>query len=119
MNTTTPAATANPTTTIDQVTEAPPAAQSFLEAVLYKDPKTLREFGVSDAATAAIDIETQINVAQKLLAANNSLVRSKSKKLSLPASATNVTTLKQLSTPAAETARFYSSASAAKAAGAI
>ncbi len=52
------------------------SSQTFLEAVLYKDAKTLRTFGVDDKAVQSITLDKQIEVAMKLLAADNNLRRS-------------------------------------------
>jgi len=66
----------------DTVTEqAQSAAYSFLEAILHKDALTLRKYGVDDKTTSAIDLKTQIDVAQKLLASDNNQRRSMSKRV--------------------------------------
>ncbi|MEB6378757.1 hypothetical protein MXM41_07400 [Leclercia adecarboxylata] len=57
------------------------SSQTFLEAVLYKDAKTLRTFGVDDKAVQSITLDKQIEVAMKLLAADNNLRRSQSKRV--------------------------------------
>ncbi|MGC0992675.1 hypothetical protein [Pantoea agglomerans] len=57
------------------------ASYSFLEAILHKDAVTLRKYGVDDKTTNAIDLKTQIDVAQKLLASDNNQRRSMSKRL--------------------------------------
>lgn len=63
------------------VTPESPASQQFLEAILYKDVVTLRTFGVDDKVTASIDLKTQIDVAQKLLASENAIRRAQSKRI--------------------------------------
>ncbi|MGE1560411.1 hypothetical protein [Pantoea septica] len=68
------------TITTDTVTEQS-AAYSFLEAILHKDAVTLRKYGVDDKTTNAIDLKTQIDVAQKLLASDNNQRRSMSKRV--------------------------------------
>lgn len=57
------------------------SSQTFLEAVLYKDAKTLRTFGVDDKAVQSITLDKQVEVAMKLLAADNNLRRSQSKRV--------------------------------------
>ena len=57
------------------------SSQAFLEAVLYKDAKTLRTFGVDDKAVQSITLDKQVEVAMKLLAADNNLRRSQSKRV--------------------------------------
>ncbi|MGP2483034.1 hypothetical protein ACTUSZ_09285 [Pantoea eucalypti] len=70
------------TTNTDTVTEhAQSASYSFLEAILHKDAVTLRRYGVDDKTTSAIDLKTQIDVAQKLLASDNNQRRSMSKRV--------------------------------------
>lgn len=64
----------------DTVTEQS-ASYSFLEAILHKDAVTLRRYGVDDKTTSAIDLKTQIDVAQKLLASDNNQRRSMSKRV--------------------------------------
>ncbi|REF11471.1 hypothetical protein [Pantoea ananatis] len=64
----------------DIVTEQS-ASYSFLEAILHKDAVTLRKYGVDDKTTNAIDLKTQIDVAQKLLASDNNQRRSMSKRV--------------------------------------
>ena len=61
--------------------QAQSASYSFLEAILHKDVVTLRRYGVDDKTTASIDLKTQIDVAQKLLASDNNHKRSLSKRL--------------------------------------
>ena len=68
--------TTSNTDTVDQS-----ASYSFLEAILHKDAVTLRKYGVDDKTTNAIDLKTQIDVAQKLLASDNNQRRSMSKRL--------------------------------------
>ncbi|MGC1069609.1 hypothetical protein [Pantoea agglomerans] len=68
------------TSNADTVTEQS-ASYSFLEAILHKDAVTLRKYGVDDKTTNAIDLKTQIDVAQKLLASDNNQRRSMSKRL--------------------------------------
>lgn len=66
----------------DTVTEqSQSASYSFLEAILHKDALTLRKYGVDDKTTNAIDLKTQIDVAQKLLASDNNQRRSMSKRV--------------------------------------
>lgn len=60
---------------------SPTPSQQFLEAVLYKDSKALREFGVDDKAVQDITLDTQIAVAHKLLASDNNSRRSQSKRV--------------------------------------
>ncbi|HDC4536574.1 TPA: hypothetical protein O8U17_002527 [Enterobacter asburiae] len=90
------------------VTSAPVAdiapSQVFLEAVLYKDAKTLRTFGVDDKAVQSITLDKQVEVAMKLLAADNNLRRSQSKRVQAAAvlSAATATTPPQ----AGKTATF-------------
>lgn len=57
------------------------SSQTFLEAILFKDSKTLRSFGVDDKAVQSITLDKQIEVAMKLLAADNNLRRSQSKRV--------------------------------------
>lgn len=57
------------------------ASYRFLEAILHKDVVTLRSFGVDDKTAAQIDLKTQIDVAQKLLASDNNSRRAMSKRL--------------------------------------
>lgn len=64
-------------TSVDTIT----SSQKFLEAVLYKDAKVLRSFGVDDNSVQAITLDKQIEVAMKLLAADNNLKRSLSKRV--------------------------------------
>lgn len=68
----------NTDTVTDQTSSA---AYSFLEAILHKDAVTLRKYGVDDKTTSAIDLKTQIDVAQKLLASDNNQRRSMSKRV--------------------------------------
>jgi len=63
----------------DSTTPAP--SQVFLEAILYKDAKVLRGFGVDDKAVQGISLDKQVEVAMKLLAADNNLRRSQSKRV--------------------------------------
>lgn len=72
--------TTKTTTPTDAVTEQS-ASYSFLEAILHKDAVTLRKYGVDDKTTSAIDLKTQIDVAQKLLASDNNQRRSMSKRV--------------------------------------
>lgn len=66
----------------DTVTEqAQSTSYCFLEAILHKDVLTLRKYGVDDKTTNTIDLKTQIDVAQKLLASDNNQRRSISKRL--------------------------------------
>lgn len=62
-------------------TEATPVAQTFLEAILYKDVVTLRTFGIDDKTAQAIDLKLQVDVAQKLLASENAVRRAQSKRV--------------------------------------
>lgn len=101
---TTTTTTPNADTVTDQ---AQSASYSFLEAILHKDAVTLRKYGVDDKTTSAIDLKTQIDVAQKLLASDNNQRRSMSKRVlaaqaGLPSKA-DVTTssVTQSKTPAA------------------
>ena len=75
---TTKTTTPNADTVTDQ---AQSASYSFLEAILHKDAVTLRKYGVDDKTTSAIDLKTQIDVAQKLLASDNNQRRSMSKRV--------------------------------------
>lgn len=75
---TTTTTTPNADTVTDQ---AQSASYSFLEAILHKDAVTLRKYGVDDKTTSAIDLKTQIDVAQKLLASDNNQRRSMSKRV--------------------------------------
>lgn len=70
----------NPTVTTD-TDQNQTSAYRFLEAILHKDVVTLRSFGVDDKTTAQIDLKTQIDVAQKLLASDNNSRRAMSKRL--------------------------------------
>lgn len=72
--------TTTTTPNADTVTEQS-AAYSFLEAILHKDALTLRKYGVDVKTTSAIDLKTQIDVAQKLLASDNNQRRSMSKRV--------------------------------------
>ncbi|EQC4538718.1 hypothetical protein ACY5GP_001437 [Cronobacter sakazakii] len=99
MTQTTPA-TATATDTDTDTDQNQTAAYRFLEAILHKDVVTLRSFGVSDQTTAQIDIKTQIDVAQKLLASDNNSRRAMSKRLlaakaGLPTKIQPVTTTEQ------------------------
>ncbi|WP_275555039.1 hypothetical protein [Mixta sp. Marseille-Q2659] len=93
----------NPTVTTDTDTPADQDqsfAYRFLEAILRKDDVTLRSFGVDDKTTAQIDLKTQIDVAQKLLASDNNSRRAMSKRLlaakaGLPTKIQPVTTTEQ------------------------
>lgn len=95
----------------DTVTEqAQSASYRFLEAILHKDAVTLRKYGVDDKTTSAIDLKTQIDVAQKLLASDNNQRRSMSKRVlaaqaGLPIKA-DVTTSTNTVTPPATAATF-------------
>lgn len=71
--------TTTPTDTVTDQTQS--ASYSFLEAILHKDAVTLRKYGVDDKTTSAIDLKTQIDVAQKLLASDNNQRRSMSKRV--------------------------------------
>lgn len=74
--------TTNTPPNTDTVTDqAQSASYSFLEAILHKDAVTLRRYGVDDKTTSAIDLKTQIDVAQKLLASDNNQRRSQSKRV--------------------------------------
>ncbi len=69
------------TTTPVTQTESDSLALTFLEAVLMKDAKALRAYGLDDKMTATIDLETQITVATKLLQSENTKARSTSKRV--------------------------------------
>ena len=69
------------TTTATEQTQTQTASYTFLEAILHKDVVTLRSFGVDDKTAAQIDLKTQIDVAQKLLASDNNSRRAMSKRL--------------------------------------
>lgn len=62
-------------------TESDSLALTFLEAVLMKDAKALRAYGLDDKMTSTIDLETQITVATKLLQSENTKARSTSKRV--------------------------------------
>lgn len=90
----------NPTVTNPATDQNQTAAYRFLEAILHKDVVTLRSFGVDDKTTNAIDLKTQIDVAQKLLASDNNSRRAMSKRLlaaqaGLPIKTQPVTTTEQ------------------------
>ncbi|WP_262287661.1 hypothetical protein [Pantoea sp. Marseille-Q5743] len=90
----------------DTVTEqAQSASYSFLEAILHKDALTLRKYGVDDKTTNAIDLKTQIDVAQKLLASDNNQRRSMSKRVlaaqaGIPTKDVTTSSVTQSKTPA-------------------
>lgn len=68
-------------TVTDNAVEHNSLALAFLEAVLMKDAKALRAYGLDDKMTATIDLETQITVATKLLQSENTKARSTSKRV--------------------------------------
>lgn len=57
------------------------SALDFFEAVLTRDTKTLRLYGVSKGEADAIDLDMQITVASKLLQADNTKQRAISKRV--------------------------------------
>lgn len=74
-------ATPEATNTSNVTQESTPVAQTFLEAILYKDVVTLRTFGIDDKTAQAIDLKLQVDVAQKLLASENAIRRAQSKRV--------------------------------------
>lgn len=76
-----PTAAPTPPANVTAPPEPTPAAQTFLEAILYKDVVTLRTFGIDDKTAAAIDLKLQVDVAQKLLASENAVRRAQSKRV--------------------------------------
>ncbi|MCX9047064.1 hypothetical protein [Citrobacter portucalensis] len=89
------------TNTPDTTTNDTPASQQFLEAILYKDVVTLRTFGIDDKVTASIDLKTQIDVAQKLLASENAIRRAQSKRILAAQAGLKTNLTKSVTPPAA------------------